>query len=98
MYDYSMGHEELLQQLGKEERDRVWRNFLERIKIDLLLFLQYHDENGMTLTHLKHLKERLSELESGKAKRKQEEAIAKLQQRLAKLEAIYSEKLRIKKH
>ena len=44
----------------------------------------------------KELKERLSELESGKAKRKQEEAIAKLQQRLAKLEAVYSEKLKIK--
>lgn len=44
----------------------------------------------------KELKERLNELESGKTKRKQEEAIAKLQQRLAKLEAVYSEKLRIK--
>jgi len=53
-YDFSMDHQMLLQQLGEEERDRVWQNFLERIKIDLLLFLQYHDENGMILTHLKH--------------------------------------------
>jgi len=44
----------------------------------------------------KELKERSSELESGKIKRKQEEAIAKLQQPLAKLEAVYSEKLKIK--
>jgi len=44
----------------------------------------------------KELKERLSQLESGKVKRKQEEEIAKLQQRLAKLEAVYSEKLKIK--
>ena len=44
----------------------------------------------------KELKERLSQLESGKVKRKQEEEIAKLQQRLAKLEAIYSEKLKIR--
>jgi len=44
----------------------------------------------------KELKERLSELESGKVKRKQEEALAKLHQCLAKLEAIYSERLKIK--
>jgi hypothetical protein len=53
-FDFSMDHQNLLQHLGKEERDRVWQNFLERIKIDLLLFLQYHDENGMILTYLKH--------------------------------------------
>jgi len=46
----------------------------------------------------KELKERLSQLESGKVKRKQEEEIKKMQERLAKLEAVYSERLKIKEH
>jgi len=46
----------------------------------------------------RQLKERIKRLESGELKRKQEEEIKKMQKRLAKLEAVYSERLKIKEH
>jgi regulator of replication initiation timing len=70
--------------------DTMQRTVLSETQINATGRIQTLEEEN------KELKEKLSELESGKVKRKQEEAIAKLQQRLAKLEAIYSEKLKIK--
>jgi len=46
----------------------------------------------------RELKERIKRLESGELKRKQEEEIKKMQKRLAKLEAVYGERLKIKEH
>jgi hypothetical protein len=38
-----------------------WDNLLPRIKTDLLIFLGYHAENGMVLTHLKNTESYFSE-------------------------------------
>ena len=68
------------------------RNVLSETQINATSRIQTLEEEN------KELKERLSELESGELKRKQEEEIKKMQKRLAKLEAVYSERLKIKEH
>jgi len=53
-YKFNEIIQEPLQSLDETKRTKIWQAFIDQIKTDLLIFLRYHYENGMMLTHVKH--------------------------------------------